>query len=270
MSITAVVSEKGLKMETHQEDHEIRMFKTRNYAMFTPNPENRPIEEEKVEKLFYQITHGNNQLSSNPITVDENLMIAKGHHRHAAAEKAQVDLYYIIIPGANIQQAIDEDSLTDHWTTKQHIKRFANLGRLDFVLINNFWKEYDWLTVSNLIRLCSTTGYKKAEFPKGKYKADRMVYARKICDMAMDFKPYFREWNSKTFLDTLVSLASNQNYHHTRMIRKMRYQASKLTRQATVKQYLDLLTEIYNNREAPDHHVYFHPVKQVKVIDEKK
>lgn len=251
----------------HQEDRSFRMYSTRNYAMFTPHPENRPIEPEKVEKLFYQITHGNNQLASNPITVDENMVITKGHHRYCAAMKAQVDLYYIIVPGSNIQQAIDEDILTDHWTTKQHIERFANLGKLDFILIRNLWKEYKWLTVSNLIRLCSTTGYKKAEFPKGKYHADRVGFARQICDMAIDFKPYFKEWHTKTFLDTLLNLSANQNYYHSRMIRKTKYQASKLTRQATVKQYLDVMTEIYNHREGEDHHVYFHPIKQVNIVD---
>lgn len=251
----------------HQEDNSFKMYKTRNYGMFKPHPENRPLDELRVDRLAHEMANGNNQLASNPITVDENGTIIKGHHRYAAAVKAQADLYYVIVPGAQLQDAIHEDLLGEHWTTKDHLERYANIGKLDFVLLRSFWKEYPWLTISNLIRLCSTGGYKKNEFPKGYYKADRMGYARQICDMALDFKPYFRDWASKTFLDALISLASNQNYHHTRMIRKVKYQASKLTRQATVKQYLDVLTEIYNNREGEDHHVYFHPVKQVKVVD---
>lgn len=247
---------------------EYPVYKTRNYALIRINPENRPIDPEKVLRLATEISSGNNRLPFNPIIVDANMYITSGHHRYFAAIQAQVDIYYMIDPDGSLQKAINEDSLTDHWTTKQHLKRFAAVGKSDFVMLDNFWKEFPWLTISNLIRLCASTGYKKAEFPKGIYHVDRIGFARKVCLMALDFKPYFKEWDSKTFLDTLMNLAANQNYYHNRMLRKIKYQASRLTRQATVQQYLDVVSNIYNNREAEENHIYFHQTKRIKADPE--
>lgn len=250
-------------LQTHQEDAEFKMYKTRNYSMFTPNPENRPVDIDRAMAIAKEIAIGNNYLSTNPITVNENLMIMKGHHRFVAAKIAGVEIYYIIDPHFRIQDAIREDIRTAHWTTKDHLDRYANNGVPEFVALRNFWKEYPWLTISNLIRLCAVGGYKKQEFPDGKYEIDRLDFARRVCNMALDFKPYFKDWHSKTFLDALLQLAVREKYSHPRMIRKFGYQTVKLQRQATVQQYLDVLSEIYNKRESEENHEFFHKTKKI-------
>ncbi len=248
---------------------EYPVYRTKDYPIIKPNPENRPVDPEKVARLVREIFSGNNRLPFNPIIVNSDMVITSGHHRYFAAIHCQVDIYYMIDPDGSLQKAINEDSLTDHWTTKQHLERFAAVGKFDYVMLQNFWKEFPWLTISNLIRLCATSGYKKDQFPKGIYKIDRLNFARKVCLMAMDFKPFFKEWDSKVFLDTIMNLAVNKSYFHNRMLRKMKYQSSKMSRQATVQQYLDLMSNIYNYREGEDSHVYFHQTKRVYADDAK-
>lgn len=266
----AVTEKNSNIMIVHEVSLTAQMYNTCNYDMFTPNPANRPTNWNEIAMLVSRINAGENFLCTEPITVDENMMIIGGHHRLEAAKICGVEIYYVIKPGMTLRDAIRKQSVETHWTTAAYIHSNMAQGFEEYKKLDKFWKEYPWLQVSMLTRLCSTQGFLKEPFKNGLYKADRVPFARIVCEMLLDFKQYVSFYNTTYFISTVMQLAADERYSHERMIRKLKYQVAKLQRQASVKQYLTLFTEIYNQRESDKNYVQFRSLKSLKSRTEEK
>lgn len=247
---------------------EIVVYKTKNLGIFKIDLRNRPVNEKRAAAIATQILNGNNLLSKYPISVNERLEIIDGQHRDRAAEIAQlenpdIELYFTIDADMTIDKAVSALHHTKNWNNADEINRWARIGNEDYIALQKFWKEHDWMTITHVIRLCSSRNYKPETFKNGLYKADRMLFAQIVAQMAQDFQPYLEAWKSITFIGALMQLASDPNYSHRRMMDKMQYQSGKLRPQTTVDFYLENFTEIYNYRTSTDHRVHFRATTRV-------
>lgn len=240
-----------------EEDNPHLYYSSIDYEKFSLIYFNRPVNEEKVQKLVKAIREGRNYLANFPGNVTPDWVITDGQHRHEAAKREKVPFYYIIDPKFEMDDAIAANTVTSNWTTEQYMNSYATREFPEYVKINNFYLENPWIKISLLPKLCSTKGYGKLNFNNGHYVADRMAFAYKVAAMVNSFRPFIgdKQANYSPFIQTIMNLAMNQNYNHKRMMAKMEQRGSLFQRCATVPQYLSILTDIYNYRVAPENRI---------------
>lgn len=238
------------------EKTDITIYKTRNYHKFRFDPANRPVDMVRAQRLARKIMR-NNLLAEFPISVTPDGVITDGQHRVVAAEICQVDFFYRITAGLTMENAANAASEQEKWTVANRLHYWTVRGDPDYIALDRFWREYPWLTISAVTRLCSTHSYQSEVFKEGGYECDNLPFARQVAEMAIDFKPYFDWWSHITFISALRQLVNNEKYDHRRMMQKISYQSTKLRRCSTAGQYLEILTEIYNYNTAKNNRVYF-------------
>lgn len=235
---------------------------TRSYDAFTPHPYQRPMDPADVASLVTAIKR-NNMLNVYPIVVSPNLTIIEGHHRHAAAKILGVSLYFVISSKMTIEDAIEADKQTRHWTTQQFLDHWAKAGQPHYVTLKKFIATYPWLTATSASRLCfhgNASSFTDEDgnpltinnvFKGGGYVANDIEFATVVAEMAMDFARYAKRfWRSSHFLAAMRNLAGNADYDHARMLRKMEWQSTKLVQCANAAGYIAVLDEIYNFKES--------------------
>lgn len=245
-------------LETAQDSEELLiLYGTHDYEKFSLILINRPVNEKRVLKLANRIKEGKNYLRHYPILVNTRLEIIDGQHRHAAARMTGETLYYLIDDALSVEIASDAVGNTANWSMKDRLNSFAERGFGDYRILREFWAQHPWLPISVLPILCSSKTWRSDSFKNGHYHIDRMDYAQRVVAMANDFKRYVHFAHTRPFLGTLMNLASNPDYDHKTMLQKMEYQSSKLVQCATVEQYLDIFSNIYNYRSARHNQVFF-------------
>ena len=101
--------------ETKRDPEEIRS--TDQYDKFHSMPGNRGesrLSKKNVELLVESIQR-NNRLRFNPIFVNRDFMILKGHHRLEAARQLNVPIWYQIVD-MSVEDVIQEEKATSSWT----------------------------------------------------------------------------------------------------------------------------------------------------------
>jgi hypothetical protein len=234
-----------------------QIYCTTNLRIFNFDTTNRPINMDRVKEIAREIIGGNNLLDKYPIIVNHNFDILDGQHRTKAAELAQVAIYYIIDETMTMEKAANAVKLTKGWSTKDWLHHWTQKKNSDYMALQSFMDEYEWMNISFATRLCSSNSYQSELFKNGLYRADRTGFARIVANMAIDFKPYFSKWDSSRFMQAVMQLAANPNYSHKRMLDKLKYQTNSLRPCATVDLYLENISDIYNNRMPEDKRTYF-------------
>jgi len=239
---------------SYGEDMLLTYYASVNYDKFSLIYFNRPIEEEKVHKLQKQIREGKNFLINFPGNVTPEGIVTDGQHRLEAAKREKVPFYYIVSDNFKMDDAIAANTITSNWTTLEYMNSYASREFPEYVKIKNFYLENSWVKISTLPKLCSSKGYGKLNFNNGHYVADRMPFAGEVAAMVNSFRRFIgdKQADYNPFVQTMMSLAGNSNYNHKRMISKMEQRGSLFHRCATVLQYLEVLTEIYNYRVSPE------------------
>lgn len=238
-------------------DQQHTCYSSTDYTKFSLIRFNRPVSEEKVQKLLKAFRENRNYLHIYPIVVNRQFEVLDGQHRLEAAKRAGVPIFYIIDDDFRMEDAIAANNVVGKWTTEQFMNSFAEREFPEYVKIRDFYLEHPWIKISTLPKLCSTKGYGKLNFDNGHYEADRMEFAHKVAAMVNSFRPFIGDKQAEfnPFVQTVMNLAANHNYNHKRMVEKMKQRGSLFQRCATVPQYLAILTEIYNYRVAPENRI---------------
>jgi len=218
---------------------------TEDYGKFSLDPANRPIDPERVHRLADAIKH-TNLLHLFPIIVSPQFVVIDGQHRLRAAAHLRVPIYFIVSRAMRMADSSKVLLNTKGWTQTDWLHHWCARGNPEYLDLRDFWVAHQFVPISMASRLCQTQKFNVKEFADGLYQADSIPFASHVCAMAKDFKPWFKAWNSVTFVSALMQLAGNDVYSHKRMMMKMTYQSTKLVRCTDIDSYLALLTDIYN------------------------
>jgi len=252
--------------EDPQEENNI--LSTRQYGIFRFDPANRPIDPKHLGELIEAIQE-ENLLHLFPIIVSRNFVVTDGQHRLRAAEFLNLPIYYIISDRMRQEHARKLSKLNKNWSVKDNLHHWCELGLTDYRLLREFWAEHRWLTLTSAASL-ATTGPRggrsfKIYFDEGLYKANNLDFARRVCSYILDFKTWIPFYREKAFVATITIIARNPEYNHDRMMQKMKYQSSRLTKQANADSYFDIINDIYNFRVVEENRYYFRkPIRKVK------
>jgi hypothetical protein len=103
-----------------------------NYAMFKLMTGNRPVDYTHVKRLKRSMEADPHLFPSNPIQVNEHMFIIDGQHRRLAAQELGLPVYYIVSPGATLDETRVLNVTQRRWTLLDFANSFAASGNDDY------------------------------------------------------------------------------------------------------------------------------------------
>ena len=130
---------------------------TKDYDKFTLIKGNRTLIPGHVAKLTTSILQ-KNMLPQNPIIVNERFEVIDGQHRLEVARNNELEVYYIVVPGARLEEIIALNSNNRVWNNRDYINSYASQGDKDFLWLNEFIEKYGISVTQALVFLFGSEG----------------------------------------------------------------------------------------------------------------
>ena len=238
---------------------------TMDYSLFKTLKGNRNINQAHLYRLTKSI--GEQYLLS-PIVVNDRFEIIDGQHRFNAAKANNLPINYIVAPGYGLREVQVLNTNSSNWRNEDYLKAYCDMGMEPYIKFRDFmkrWPDFKFAaafaitcqrhnaTASINVKHARSATNKKGSvhrniFASGDLPLADSVIVEKTVRQISDFKPYYSEYNRVTFVQAMLGIFSLEQYDHEKMIQKLKLQPNALVNCVSVKQYRQLLTEIYNYR----------------------
>lgn len=147
---------------------------TNIYGLFKLMAGNRPIDYNHVKRLKRSMQKHPHMFASNPIEVNENMFIIDGQHRRLAAQELGVPVYYIVVPGATLEETRVENVTQRRWTLLDFARSYAESGRKDYKKFLEYVKLYPKIA-PGILRVYLSGGQKHeldVDFRNGEFQIE--------------------------------------------------------------------------------------------------
>ena len=153
---------------------------TRDYSIFKNQQGNRAVTNAGLTKVENKILK-ENLLKYHPILVNQDMEVIDGQHRLKVAKKHNFVISFIVIgDGANLSTTQSINTTGKAWTVKDFLNSYYELGEYNYCKFKKVLETYEFLTVSQLIRICQNHSrhYTSTElFNNGELNIDRLPKA---------------------------------------------------------------------------------------------
>ena len=205
-----------------------------------------------------------NGVLMNPIIVNKSFEVIDGQHRLAAAKDQNAGIYYIVAPNYTLKEVHTLNLNQKNWTNKDYMQGYARMGVKPYIKLSEFYQINNDFTLSDSIVMCSNTSsnspsrlsskYRKNHnemnikevFEEGTWKGRDFKLAQTYADQIRAIKKYYDGYKRGTFVGTMLSLFSNDNFDYNRFMHKLEIQPGVLHDCASRAQYKLLIEDIYN------------------------
>lgn len=233
-----------------------QIHSTNDYNQFKKIRGNCHIKEAHVKSLIDSISK-KNLLSENPILVTRNMEVIDGQHRLEAAKRRSWEIYYII---SKVDKEAQNGILNDihllqtqrTWTSQDFLESYITKGVQSYIYLKQFMKKYD-LTLNVAILLLANPKIEKVSdimltFKRGSFVALNFKEAEFLAQNLLELRPFIEERvrRDREFMRALKIVYNKITPKE--LLNKLIYSKEKIRPQATVREYLRTLEEIYNFR----------------------
>ena len=224
----------------------MQIHTTKNYDKFTLIKGNRPVNEKHVKTLMLAMQE--NPCVS-PIQVNEDYTIIDGAHRFTASKRLKLPIQYYIVPGANLQTVQTLNSNTKNWLTTDYLASYAT-DIEEYKKYNTFQEQFGFGLSVNLLLLTGSYDRRDGEiaFKSGKLKIKDLEEATMIAMKLEQVGKYYKGYKNRSWVYALYKCIKNEQFNWNKFITACEYQQRKLVTCSSVKQYLEVISEIYNYR----------------------
>lgn len=222
---------------------------SQNYSMFKFDQRNRPIDQDKLEKLYDSVAKVN-LLREFPIVVTPDFAVTDGQHRLKVAEALGVPVFYIVSDKATIEHITMTTDAVSKWSGEDYLHRWCAEGNVNYLALREFWKANEFLTLGAAVNLCHY-GDRKAShvaFRHGQYQCNDLHYAQQVASSLRDWSKHVKFWKHTAFVFAIANLTGNANYDHKRMMSKMEYLSTRMVKCSDTESYIAMMNPIYNHR----------------------
>lgn len=232
-----------------------QIYCTKDYDKFKFMEGNRLVDHKHLQKIRKTLLE--KQLPI-PIIINENYEILEGQHRFTIIKEQNLDLFYIIIKGVTIRDAITINTINKGWKGQDYFKFYLDLGYEQYQKLNYFME----ITGTNLFdaRLFlegQNNGNSTERFNTGGFEAIEFEEAFRKHEQYLDFKDAVC-FNHKSFKIALMKIFTNEFYDHNRMKEQIeKGLLSELSIRANMLEYIKILTHIYNVNKTKKNLVHF-------------
>lgn len=221
---------------------------TTNYDQFKQITSNREVNPKHVKKLAKAI-HAKNLLHVNPIIVNKDNEVIDGQHRLEAARILKVPVYYVVDDSITKQDISTLNANAKNWTLMDYINYCTTEKAPGFATVSKYIAEYPFLKPSTILTLLSnreSSGITSENIQRGHVILSNEANAKAIIELIQKIGNYNMIAFESKFVTALMKLSTHEEWDSERMIRQIEKQPRALVKCANMKQYIEMLLEIYN------------------------
>lgn len=234
------------------------VFKTANLDQFTSISGNRVPNPAHIKRLVESINKYG--VLCNPILVNEKMQVIDGQHRLMACRETQSEVYYIILPGYNLDEVHTLNLNQKNWNKKDFMFGYANMGIQSYQKLANFVNTNSDYNFNDCIALCSNVSSASAQsskhsnasttsvFEEGTWQGKDFELAELWAAKIRSLKPHYAGYNRTSFVGVMITLFQNPQFVFNEFVHKISMQPGALKDCANREQYRQLIHEIYNWR----------------------
>ncbi len=189
----------------------MEITKTTDYSQFKTIQGNRNLNQRHLAELTISIM-SKNMLDRNPIIVNDKMEIVDGQHRFEVAKNNNLPIYYLVMPGAHIEEVVRLNATNKAWNSKDYIESFAVRGNKDYIWLLEFVRDYDLSVSQALIFLYGTQGttvFKTIKQGKFNPTEAQKETATKRADYFYEIRPFINRRGEvpKSFVRAFIACA---------------------------------------------------------------
>lgn len=239
-----------------EDDVVTTVLSTKDYSKFKPLHGNRSLNLGHIRRLTESMKSSHLIC---PIIVNENYEIIDGQHRLTISKDLGLPVYYIMVTGYGLREVQVFNSNTSTWTKKDYLESYCQMGLRPYLQFKQFMNQFpsfpivacgqilmDRVRIEKQLGTKHTGLFHSKEFEEGKLVIADLVKATHTAKKIMDFAPFYKGYNRKSFVACMIDLFKNKNYNHDTMIKKLKSCPTKLVNMPDAVSYKLLLEEIYN------------------------
>jgi hypothetical protein len=223
------------------------MKSTKDYSIFKEFSSNREVDPKHVNRLVRAIEK-KNLLHVNPIICDTQMRVIDGQHRLAAAQILQVEIFYI-------ESEVDRKDISilnsnqKNWRAMDYINYYTIEGVKSFIELSRLMNKFPEISLSALLTLSNGENRRcLSELKEGHLDVSNIVECVRICEF---IKFLNAEYGYAFVFDSRFPLAllkaySEDNFSPEILKNKIDSSPRSFVACHTVKQYLDMIQEVYN------------------------
>ena len=238
---------------------ELEVKKTTKYDIFRHLTANRDVKNTPVKKIIRSIEKVG--AIPNPILVNEHMEVIDGQNRLEALKRMEQPVYYIVIPGLNVEHCRALNINQSNWTTRDYIASYAEDGNQHYIRFQKLCNRYSALGLSSIY--CAVKGVFRIEttdIKNGDLECSENDYNNAV--MALDYVMELYPAISKTKGRREITMAClmfcywDENVDNRRMKDRYLDGYKTLSPAVTALQMLDELSDLYNSRLPSASRVY--------------
>jgi hypothetical protein len=227
-----------------------KVFKTDNLGQFQKIEGNRDLDHVHLSRLRESI-RSDNRLSAAPIIVNEKLEVIDGQHRLAAARELGLEIYFIIVVGADRDSMIVLNQNVQNWKPRDFAEYWVRKGHEGYKVYLEFIKQYG---LEHQIIMClfsdfrGSSGSTVRAFRAGEFSPDgkQVEWAHEQARMLFDLGQFHDRYLRRTFVLAATNMFNTIGYDHQHMISRLAAQPTSLVPCVTAEAYLQILENIFN------------------------
>ena len=234
------------------------IFEEDDYSKFKKLEDNREVLQGRMDKLVASFSEGE---ILNPIVVNEKMQIIDGQGRYEAKKALGLPIYYVVSPGAKIEDCRRMNRYNIKWAPIDFIKSFSNSGNPNYMRLLNIINEFK----CSVTRITNMLGGRSCEISKkiesGNFKFDEKDdhYVRNIIKMEKEvlYALQYGRRPNEAFSTALRVIFNTNGYVHKRMLRNCELKRSTFVNAASLEEQLKEFSRIYNYNATQSNKLYF-------------
>ena len=232
------------------------VLKTANLDQFTTIGGNRVPNPAHIKRLVESITKYG--VLCNPILVNEKMQVIDGQHRLMACRETQSEVYYIVLPGYNLDQVHTLNLNQKNWAKKDFMYGYANMGIQSYIKLEQFVEKNSDFHFSDCVSFCSNISSDRSlslsgkhgeqVFEEGTWVGKDFKLAEVWADKIRQLKPHYPGYNRSSFVGVMILMLQNPQFDFKEFLHKVSMQPGALRDCANRVQYRQMMHDIYNWR----------------------
>ena len=227
---------------------------------FKFHPANRSVTSPTSQSRINNIVKSmlNDGVLFHPIIVTSLLTIIDGQHRVCAAMIAKLGIYYIVDESVGetdeeiTRAAIRYNRYGREWAKGDFSHTYSTMGDQDYVILEDFRKEFPEFTLSDSLMFLQNSGYgriNKTEFAEGNFEVKDLFVAKKWARAIIAIKPYYNGYTRSQFIRAMLTIFEKKpRFTFDEFLYKLEQQPGKLKHCGNKREYTEIIEEIYNFR----------------------
>lgn len=239
------------------------IYSTMDYDMFVEMEGNRNISLGHLNKITESI---NKKFIPMPIIVtpskdhEGKYEVFEGQHRFQSLKAMGKPIVFTIIEDLTIHDAILINTVAKKWAAEDYLSHYIALGNQNYIELKRFM-DLTGLPLSLariFFELKSCKGFNQREaFNTGRFVMESFEASYELYLKHLDYGSC-ESFNKNIFKLAIIKCLIHNDYNHERMKTKLAQVGYKIGHRASISDYLEAVTEVYNYNAGKENRIFFY------------